>query len=154
MRRRAVEQALLLALLDEGGSVVSRVLVGIDVDVNQLRQTVATWSEELSPQPRRCPSWGRSSWGQHLRVLQLMFREYGQVQVVREADRRLQRCGVLLVQPSGGRTQECAGSGEAGRPLPICTSAGAMPCVKSTLPSTTARLVDSPIVPDGPPSAG
>jgi len=145
------ERALLLALLDEGDSVVSRVLVEIGVDVNQLRQTVATWSEELSPQPPEVPILGQVELGpEHLRVLQLMFREYGQVQVVRELTGGYSGASVLLVRPVrvDGHKDAPVVVKLDDRYAILYERRRYDLYVKSTLPSTTARLVDSPVVPD------
>jgi ATP-dependent Clp protease ATP-binding subunit ClpA len=55
----ASERDLLLAILDEGDSVVSRVLHEIGVDVAALRRTAANWTTPLRPQAPEVPIRGQ-----------------------------------------------------------------------------------------------
>ncbi|HML20168.1 MAG TPA: Clp protease N-terminal domain-containing protein [Aggregatilinea sp.] len=145
------ERDLLLAILDENDSVVSRVLEEIGVNIASFRRTAANWSAELSPQAPEVPIHGQIDLNpEQLRVLQLMFREYGQVQIVRELTGGYSGARVLLIRPVRV---------DGYKDAPVVVKLDDRHAilyerrrydlyVKSTLPTSTARLVDSPVVPD------
>jgi hypothetical protein len=145
------ERDLLLAVFDENDSVVIRVLREMGADVSALRETAANWTAPPRPQPREVPIRGdvRLDSEEQL-VLQLMFRDYGEVEVVREFDGGHSGARVLLVRPIqvGGH-----------RDAPVVVKLDERQAilyerrrydlhVKGTLPATTARLLDAPIAPD------
>ncbi|NDJ77137.1 MAG: phosphotransferase [Chloroflexi bacterium] len=145
------ERELLLAILDEGDSVVSRVLHEVGADVELLRLTAANWTSPLRPQLREIPLYGDVvlTEGQ-ARVLQLMFRDYAQVQIVGELTGGHSGALVLLARP-------VRVDGHKDAPVVVKLDHRYAILyerrrydlyVKSTLPTTTARLVDSPVVPD------
>jgi hypothetical protein len=145
------ERDLLLAMLDEGDSVVIRVLNEIGANIPALRWTAANWSAPLRPQPREVPVVGQVELdSEQSRVLELMFHDYGQVQVVRELQGGYSGARVLLVRPIRV---------DGYKDAPVVVKLDDRHSVlyerrrydlhvKGTLPSTTARLIDSPIVPD------
>ena len=145
------ERDLLLAILDEGDSVVIRVLNEMGANIAALRRTAANWTSPLRPQAPEVPIQGDVQLdAEQMRVLQLMFRDYGQVHLVRELDGGYSGARVLLVRP-------IRVDGHKDAPVVVKLDDRYAVLyerrrydlhVKGTLPSTTARLVDSPTVPD------
>lgn len=145
------ERDLLLAILDEGDSVVLRVLQEISVDIGALRRTAANWTTPLRPQAPEVPIRGNVVLEiEHQRVLQMMFRDYAEVQIVRELDGGYSGAHVLLIRP-------VRVDGYKDAPVVVKLDDRYSILyerrrydlhVKGTLPSTTARLVDAPVVPD------
>lgn len=145
------ERDLLLAVLDEGDSIAVRVLVEMGADIADLRRTAANWSSPLRPQPPEIPIDSQVKLNaEQRRVLQLMFRDYGQVSVVRELEGGYSGARVLLVRPIRV---------DGYKDAPVVVKLDDRYAilyerrrydlhVKSTLPSSTARLVDAPTVPD------
>ncbi len=151
------ERDLLLAILVENDSVVIRVLDEMGADPADLRETAASWTAPLRPQLRDIPVRGGVELSaEHLRVLKLMFRDYGEVRVVRELDGGHSSARVLLVRPIRV---------DGHRDAPVVVKLDNRFAilyerrrydlyVKGTLPAATARLVDAPIVPDNSPEGG
>jgi hypothetical protein len=145
------ERDLLLAILDEGDSVVIRVLGEMGVNAAALRRIAANWSAPLRPQPPEVPILGEVDLTPEQRqVLRLMFRDYGQVQVVRELAGGYSGARVLLVRPVrvDGYKDAPVVVKLDDRYTVLYERRRYDLYVKGTLPATTARLVDSPIVPD------
>lgn len=151
------ERDLLLAILIEHDSVVIRVLHEMGADPAELRETAASWTAPLRPQPRDVPVRGGDDLpGEHLHVLKLMFREYGEVQVVRGFDGGHSSARVLLVRPV-----RVDGNHDAPVVVKLDNRFDILYerrrydlYVKGTLPAATARLVDAPVVPDNSPEGG
>lgn len=145
------ERDLLLAILDDGDSVVARVMREIGADFDALRAAAAEWNAPLDAQTPEVPIEGNVKLDdEERRVMQLMFREYGRVRIVRELDGGNSGARVLLVRPV-----RVDGFNDA----PVVTKLDDRYAilyerrrydlhVKGTLPAMTARLVDMPIVPD------
>lgn len=145
------ERDLLLAILDEGDSVVSRVLHEVGADLGALRAAAANWSAPLEAQAPEIPILGEITLtDEQRRVLQMMFREYGQVQVIRELSGGYSGARVLLVRPVrvDGYKDAPVVAKLDDRYAVLYERRRYDLHVKGTLPSTTARLVDMPIVPD------
>ncbi|MCD4687517.1 MAG: phosphotransferase, partial [Anaerolineae bacterium] len=95
-----LERALLLAILDEGDNAVMRVLGETGVDPQALRHTAANWDAPLHAQVPDVPIRGDVTLDREReRVLQVMFRDYSEVEVVRELDGGYSSAQVLLVRP-------------------------------------------------------
>ncbi|MEL7675489.1 MAG: Clp protease N-terminal domain-containing protein [Chloroflexota bacterium] len=145
------ERELLLAILDEGASIVSRVLHEVGADLAALRQAAAEWNAPLDAQAPEVPILGDAKLSdEQRRVLQLMFREYGQVQIVRELNGGYSGARVLLVRPVrvDGYKDAPVVAKLDDRYAVLYERRRYDLHVKGTLPSTTARLVDMPVVPD------
>ena len=145
------ERELLLAILDEGDSIATRVLSEMGVDVQALRPTAANWSAPLRPQAPEVPIQGSVQLDPEQRhILQLMFRDYEQVQVVREFNGGYSGARVLLVRPVrvGGYKDAPVVVKMDDRFSVLYERRRYDLHVKGTLPAATARLVDSPVVPD------
>lgn len=145
------ERDLLLAVLDEGDSVVTRVLNEMGVDITTLRRTAANWTAPLRPQAPEVPIYGHASLNQdQLRVLQLMFRDYAQVHLIRELTGGYSGARVFLARPIrvDGNSDAPVVAKLDDRYSVLYEKRRYDLHVKDTLPSTTARLVDSPVVPD------
>lgn len=94
------ERALLLAILDEGDSVVIRALHETGGDPQVLRQVAANWDAPLHAKVPDVPIRGDVVLDREReRVLQVMFRDYSEVEVVRELDGGYSSAQVLLVRP-------------------------------------------------------
>ncbi len=151
------ERDLLLAILDEGDSVVSRVLREIGADIAALRQTAADWNAPVEAQPPEIPILGDVKVdADQRRVLQIMFREYGQVHIVGELSGGYSGARVLLVRPErvDGYKDAPVVAKLDDRYAVLYERRRYDLHVKDTLPSTTARLVDAPVVPDNLPIGG
>ncbi|MBN1201364.1 MAG: phosphotransferase [Anaerolineae bacterium] len=145
------ERDLLLAILDESDSVVSRVLHEMGVNAAELRRTAANWAEPLRPQPPEVPIHGDVVLDdEQQRVLQLMFRDYAEVHVVREFAGGYSGARVLLARPVrvDGHKDAPVVVKLADRYSVLYERRRYDLHVKGTLPTTTARLVDAPVVPD------
>jgi hypothetical protein len=145
------ERELLLAILDEGDSTAIRVLQEIGVDVAALRPTTANWTAPVRPQPPEVPISGSVQLDlEQRRILQLMFRDYEQVQVVREFSGGYSGARVMLVRPIrvGGYKDAPVVVKLDDRFAVLYERRRYDLHVKGTLPAATARLVDSPIAPD------
>lgn len=146
-----VERELLLAILDDGDSVVARVLHEIGADRAALRESAADWNAPLEAQTPEIPIEGDAKLDdEERRVLQLMFRDYGRVQIVREMDGGNSGARVLLVRPLrvDGYKDAPVVAKLDDRYAVLYERRRYDLHVKGTLPATTARLVDMPIVPD------
>ena len=151
------ERDLLLAILVENDSAVIRVLHEMGADPADLRETAVSWTAPLRPQPRDVPVRGAVDLSdEHLHVLKLMFRDYGEVQVVREFDGGHSSARVLLVRPV-----RVDGNKDAPVVVKLDNRFDILYerrrydlYVKGTLPAATARLVDAPVVPDNSPDGG
>lgn len=151
------ERDLLLAILEEGDSIVVRVMRQIGVDIQALHETVQNWSLPVSVQLPDVPIEGQIGLdAQERRILQLMFREYGRVQVLRELAGGYSGARVFLVRPVRV---------DGNRDAPVVVKLDDRFSVlyerrrydlyvKGTLPASTARLVDTPVVPDDLPIGG
>ncbi|HEX3051425.1 MAG TPA: Clp protease N-terminal domain-containing protein [Aggregatilineaceae bacterium] len=145
------ERDLLLAILDEADSVVVRVLTEMGVNTAEVRRTAANWAGTFKPQTPDVPIDGVSDLtAEQSQVLQLMFRDSSRIQIVRELDTGHSGARVLLVRPS-----RVDGLKDAPVVVKLDDRHSILyerrrydQYVKGTLPSTTARLVDSPIAPD------
>ena len=153
----APERALLLAILDEGDSVVTRVLAELGVDIEALRQVVLEWDAPLASQVPDIPVHSPVELDPHkVRVLQAMFRDYGQVEVVRELDGGYSEAQVLLVRPVRidqrkdplvvVKLDDCRSILHERRRYDLH--------VRHILPANAAHLIDAPTVPDGTPYGG
>jgi len=145
------ERELLLAILDDADSVVARVLHEIGADRVALRAAAANWNAPLEAQAPEIPIEGDVKLdSEERRVLQLMFRDYGQVQIVREMDGGNSGARVLLVRPLrvDGYMDAPVIAKLDDRYAVLYERRRYDLHVKGTLPATTARLVDMPIVPD------
>ncbi len=145
------ERALLLAIFDENDSAVIRVLHEMGADVAALRETAANWTAPLSTQPREVPIRGEVDLdAEQQRVLQLMFRDYGEIEIVREFDSGHSGARVLLVRPIrvGGHRDALLVVKLDERQAILYERRRYDLHVKGTLPATTARLLDAPIAPD------
>lgn len=145
------ERDLLLAILDEGDSVVIRVLHEMGVDVAMLRRTAANWTQPLAPQRPEVPIEGNVELDFDQRsVLKQMFRDYGAVRIVHELQGGYSGARVLLVRPIRV---------DGYKDAPVVVKLDDRQAVlyerrrydlhvKGTLPITTARLLEQPVVPD------
>ncbi len=145
------ERDLLLAILDEGDSVVIRVLNEMGADVTALRQMAANWTTPLRPRTPDVPI--RSAFpldAEQERVLQAMFRDYREVEIVRELADGKSGARVLLARPikAGGLRDAAVVVKLHDRESILYERRRYDLHVKGTLPANTARLVDAPIVPD------
>jgi hypothetical protein len=151
------ERDLLLAVLDEGDSVVIRVLHEMGADPHLLRQTAANWTSPLRPQPPEVPIHGEVDLSaDQQRVLQAMFRDYSEVQIVRELDGGYSGARVLLVRPVrvGGFTDAPAVVKLDDRHTILYERRRYDLFVKGTLPAAAAYPLDAPVVPDDSPFGG
>jgi hypothetical protein len=151
------ERDLLLAILDESDSVVTRVLQEVGANIAELRRTAANWTSPLRTQAPEVPIEGDVELdAEQRRVLQLMFRDYGRIRIVRSLDGGHSGAKVLLVRPIRVESLQDA---------PVVVKLDDRHSVlyerrrydlyvKGTLPAATARLVDSPVVPDNSPVGG
>ncbi|MBN1680523.1 MAG: phosphotransferase [Anaerolineae bacterium] len=149
--RTSSESDMLLAILDEGDSVVVRVLREMGANTNDLRRTAANWSAPLEPQAPEVPITGPVALSDDQRqVLQLMFRDYGEVVIIRELTGGYSGAQVLLVRPVrvDGRIDAPVVVKLDDRYAVLYERRRYDLHVKGTLPSTTAHLVDAPVVPD------
>lgn len=145
------ERDLLLAILDEGDSVVIRVLDEMGADAKELRRTAANWNLPLQPLVPQVPVVGDVALNAEQRlVLELMFRDYAQIQVVRELAGGYSGAYVLLIRPIrvGGYKDAPVVVKLDDRQSVLYERRRYDLHVKDTLPATTARLVDMPVVPD------
>ena len=151
------ERALLLAILDEGDSVVTRVLTELGVDTEALRRAVLEWDAPSEPQAPDIPVHSSVELDPYqVRVLQAMFRDYGHVEVVRELSGGYGSARVLLVRPVRPDQRE--------DPLVVVKLDDRRSIlherrhydlhVRHILPANAAHLVDAPTVPDGTPYGG
>jgi hypothetical protein len=145
------ERDLLLAIFEENDNAVIRVLHEMGSDPAALHETALNWTSPLRPLPREVPVRGDVQLDpEQRRVLQQMFRDYGEVEIVREFNGGHSGARVLLVRPvhAGGR-----------RDAPVVVKLDERQNilyerrrydlhVKDTLPATTARLLDAPVAPD------
>ncbi len=153
----APERALLLAILDEGDSVVTRVLAELHVDMDALRRSVLDWSATLDPQvpnvPVQCPFELEPL---KVKVLEVMFRDYGRVEVLRKLDGGYSAAQVLLVRPVRIDHREDP---------PVVVKLDDRRSilherrrydlyVRHILPANAAHLIDAPTVPDETPYGG
>jgi len=151
------ERDLLLAILDEGDSVVIRVLNEMGADPCELRQTAANWTAPLKPQPPEVPIHGEVSLStDQQRVLQAMFRDYSEVQIVRELDGGYSGARVLLVRPIrvGGFKDAPAVVKLDDRHTIQYERRRYDLFVRGTLPAAAAYPIDAPVVPDDTPFGG
>jgi hypothetical protein len=151
------ERDLLLAILDENDSVAIRVLHEMGTDPRTLRQTAANWTTPLRPQPPEVPIHGEVdlSPGQQ-RVLQVMFRDYSEIQIVRELDGGYSGARVLLVRPVrvGGFRDAPAVVKLDDRHTILYERRRYDLFVKGTLPAAAAFPLEAPVVPDDSPFGG
>jgi len=145
------ERDLLLAILDENDSIPIRVLLEMGADPARLRDTAALWSAPLQARAPEVPVMGDVTLdAEQLRVLKLMFRDYGEVQVVHELAGGYSGARVLLVRPVRvDRRQDAPVVVKLDDRHDILYERRRYDLyVKGTLPAETARLVDAPVVPD------
>jgi hypothetical protein len=145
------ERDLLLAIFDEDDSVVIRVLHEMGADPAALRETAASWTSPLRPQPREVPIRGDVALDpEQRRVLQLMFRDYDEIEIVRELEGGHSGARVFLVRPIrvGGHRDASVVVKLDERQAILYERRRYDLHVKDTLPATTARLLDAPIAPD------
>ncbi len=151
------ERALLLAILDEGDSVVTRVLDELEVDIEALRRTIL--KPDAVPVLQRPPIPVHNTIEldpRKVQVLQAMFCDYEQVEVLRELDGGYGAAQVLLVRP--------VRSDRHPEPLVVVKLNDRRSVlherrrydlhVRHILPPHAARLLDAPTVPDGTPYGG
>lgn len=146
------ERELLLAILSENDSLVLRVLREIGVDTGALYETAAGWSAPVQPRAPDTPVLGSVQLnGEETEVLQTMFREYSQVHIARELAGGYSGARVLLVRPTrvDGLKDAPVVVKLDDRNTVLYERRRYDLYVKGTLPAATARLVDSPVVPDG-----
>ncbi|MBN1562641.1 MAG: hypothetical protein JXA10_02300 [Anaerolineae bacterium] len=145
------EQHLLLAIMDENDSAVIRVLHEMGADPVRLRRTAANWTMPLKAQPPEVAIVGKVKLDHdEMQVLQLMFRSYGEVHVVRDLNDGNSGARVLLVRP-----ERVEGLMDAPVVVKIDDRHAILYerrrydlHVKGTLPAASARLLDPPVVPD------
>jgi hypothetical protein len=145
------ERDLFLAILDESDSVVIRVLHEMGVDTTALYQTAANWTAPLRPQPPEVPIRGQVDLdAEQRRVLKEMFRDYREINLVRDLDSGHSGARVLLVRPVrvGGQVDAPVVIKIDDRHAILYERRRYDQYVKGTLPTSAARLLDSPIVPD------
>ncbi len=147
------ERDLFLAILEESDSVVIRVLHEMGVDTAALYDTAAHWTVPLRPQPPEVPIRGQFDVeldAEQRRVLQEMFREYREIELVRDLDSGHSGARVLLVRPIrvGGQVDAPVVVKIDDRHAILYERRRYDQYVKGTLPTSAARLLDSPIVPD------
>jgi hypothetical protein len=144
------ERDVLLAILDEGDSIVIRVLHQIGADIETLRRAAANWTAPLRPLPRKVPIEGDVALDEvQVRVLQVMFREYGRARVLREVPGG-GGAKVLLVRPVRMDGQQ---DGPVVAKLDDCDAIlyerwHYDRYVRDTLSPGSAQLSDAPVVPE------
>ncbi len=145
------EQHLLLAILDENDSVVIRVLHEMGADPASLRRTAANWTMLPNAHPPEVAVIGDVNLGpDEMRVLQLMFRTYSEVQIVRDLNDGNSGARVLLARPvrvDGMKDAPVVVKIED-RHAVLYERRRYDLHVKGTLPAAAARLLDAPVVPD------
>ena len=149
--RSPSERELLLAILSENDNVVTRTLREIGADVGAMIEVVSHWFTPLKPKTPDVPIAGAVQLdGEQVRVLQSMFRDYSQVEVVRELAGGYSGARVLLVHPTrvDGLKDAPVVVKLDDRQAILYERRRYDLYVKGTLPAATARLVDSPVVPD------
>ncbi len=151
------ERALLLAILEENDNVVVRVLRGMGMEAGVLARAVAEWDIPLEARVPEVPIRGPVTLDTgRERVLQMMFREYAAIDVLRELDGGYSTAQVLLVHPEriGG-----------GKDAPVVVKLDDRDhilyerlrydqYVHRRLPLGAARLIDAPATPDDTPYGG
>ena len=144
------ERALLLAILSENDSVAIRVLREVGVDPAALYQTAQTWETPVRAQrPEAVISGEVQLEAEQKRVLQLMFRDYSEVHIVRELDGGHSGARVLLVRPSQAQRKHAPVVVKLDeRHRVLYERRRYDQYVKDILPATAARLLDTPVVPD------
>lgn len=149
--RTPSERELLVAILSENDNVVTRILREMGADINALIETVSDWDAPLHPQTPDIPIDGAAQLdGDAIKVLQTMFREYSHVHIVRELAGGHSGARVLLVRPTrvDGLKDAPVVVKLDDRNTVLYERRRYDLYVKGTLPAATARLVDSPVVPD------
>ncbi|MBI5961022.1 MAG: phosphotransferase [Chloroflexi bacterium] len=145
------ERDLLLAIFDENDNVVIRVLNEMGADTAALRETAAGWDAPLAPQRPEVKVLGQTNLeAEQRQVLQLMFHDYSQVEIMRDLNGGYSGARVLLVRPirpSGQRDAPVVVKLDDRHSI-LYERRRYDQYVKGTLPASAARLLDAPVVPD------
>ncbi len=152
-----VERALLVAILDEGDSVVTRVLEELGVELGPLRQRVLSWSATPEqPDPPVLIESAVELGPREMRVLEDMFRNHERVDVLRALEGGHRAAQLLLVRPvrADGRPEPPAVVKLADRRAVLHERRRYDLLVRHALPPNSARLLEPPSVPDGTPYGG
>lgn len=146
------EREILLGILEENDSVVIRVLHEMGADTAALYQTAAHWTKPLRPLPPEVPIRGQVDLdAEQRRVVQEMFRDYREVELLRDLEGGQSGARVLLARPVrvGGQVDAPVVVKLDDRHAILYERRRYDQYVKSTLPVSAARLLDAPVVPDG-----
>lgn len=144
------ERDLLLAIIDEGDSIPLRVLNEINADIQLLRTTASNWSTRFQAETPKIPiqSEVRLSSDEQA-VLQRMFRSNERLVVERELGGSYTGAKILVVQPYRAQRAEARVVVKIDEQSIIQHEKRHYDSyVKDTLPPTTARLLDSPALPE------
>jgi hypothetical protein len=145
------ERDLLLAIFDENDNVVIRVLNEMGADVVVLRETAAAWDIPLRPQRPEVKIVGPVNLEpDQRRVVQMLFQDYSQVEIMRDLDGGHSGAQVLLARPvrAGGLRDAPVVVKIDDRHSILYERRRYDQYVKGTLPASAARLLDAPVVPD------
>ncbi len=145
------ERALLLAILNEDGSLPVRALVEAGVDVEKLRGVVRQWTGKARAQaPRLQIDGGEKLKADERLVLQQLFQKYANVEVEHIFQEGFSGSTVMLVRPihADGRSDALAVVKIADRQAILWEKKRYDSFVKDTLPPTTARIEAEPALPD------
>ena len=149
----ATEQHVLLAIIDEGDSIPTRILAEHKVDLDQLRLIVDNWSPhmqaEIPPVPIEITAAKLDLDNDERIVLQRMFRAYQKVTVERELGGSYTGARLLVVRPQRNQRNEALVVVKiAERGIILHEQRHYETYVKNTFPPTTAHLLDTPALPE------
>ncbi len=150
------ERDVLLAILDEGDSIPTRVMREAGTDMAYLRRTAANWSSRLRSEMPKVPIQSDVELVEDEQaVLQRMFRAYERIVVERELGGSYTGARLLVVQPHRAHRTEARVVVKIDQvPAILHEKRHYDSYVKDTLPPTTARLLDNPALPDECPLGG
>jgi hypothetical protein len=147
------ERDLLLAILQETDSLPVRVLRDIGADIDRLIADVANWSADMRPQHPEIPIRYRENIElspNEIKVLQQMFRGYEYVMIERRLEGGYTSASLLVAYPyrADGRADAAVVVKLDERQAILYEKLRYDSFVRDTLPPTSARMLDNPIVPD------
>ncbi len=153
------ERELFLAILQEGDSLPCRVLADIGADAEQLISQAANWSAEMQfqvPTVPVKPKGGIALNHLEIEVLQQLFRGHARVEIERELEGGHTPARVLVATPyrADGHADASVVVKLDERQAILYEKMRYDSFVRDTLPPTSARVVDNPVVPDNSPLGG
>ncbi len=158
-RVHPAERDLFLAILQEGDSLPYRVLDNIGADFERLVDAIASWSADTHVETPNVPvkmAEGLELDTLEIEVLQQMFRGHAHVFIERQLDAGYTGARVLVATPyhADGRADASVVVKLDDRQSILYEKQRYNDFVQYTLPPTSARVVDNPIVPDRSPLGG